>query len=131
MAALRGKRLWRIPVDRRDAGQPEAYFVGDYGRMRTVVVAPDGNLWVTTSNRDGRGRPSDDDDQILVVQPDGRLTVLGCAGRRWLQQPLSPWTEDGQPPLAGDGGCSAAAPGVAVGSPCPPPLRRGRRGGAW
>jgi len=75
MAALRGNRLWKIPVTGggtdQAAGQPEAYFVGAYGRMRTVVVAPDGNLWVTTSNRDGRGDPGDDDDQILVVSPTG------------------------------------------------------------
>ena len=69
MAALRGSRLWKIPVTDQQAGQPEAYFVGDYGRMRTVVLAPDGNLWVTTSNQDGRGDPSDGDDQILVVDP--------------------------------------------------------------
>ena len=57
-APLRGNRLWKIPVDAdQAAGQPEAYFVGEYGRMRTVVAAPDGNLWVTTSNRDGRGDP--------------------------------------------------------------------------
>jgi sugar lactone lactonase YvrE len=37
--------------------------------MRTVVVAPDGNLWVTTSNRDGRGEPADADDRILLVRP--------------------------------------------------------------
>lgn len=72
MAALRGNRLWRIPVDAdQAAGQPEAYFVGDYGRLRTVVLAPDGNLWVTTSNRDGRGDPADEDDRILLVDPDG------------------------------------------------------------
>jgi len=75
MAALRGSRLWKIPVDGsgadQSAGQPEAYFVGAYGRMRTVVVAPDGNLWVTTSNRDGRGDPGTDDDQILVISPTG------------------------------------------------------------
>ena len=75
MGALRGNRLWKIPVTGtgadQTAGQPEAYFVGEYGRMRTVVTAPDGNLWVTTSNRDGRGDPSDADDQILVVSPTG------------------------------------------------------------
>ena len=73
MGALRGSRLWRIPVTGTGAdgtaGQPEAYFVGEYGRMRTVVTAPDGNLWVTTSNRDGRGSPNDGDDRILVVSP--------------------------------------------------------------
>jgi glucose/arabinose dehydrogenase len=71
MAALRGNRLWKIPVTDQTAGQPEAYFVGAYGRMRTVVVAPDGDLWLTTSNRDGRGEPSDGDDQILVISPTG------------------------------------------------------------
>jgi len=70
MAALRGNRLWKIPVESDgDAGQPEAYFVGEYGRMRTVVVAPDGSLWLTTSNHDGRGSPADSDDRILRVQP--------------------------------------------------------------
>ena len=68
-ASLRGERLWRIPVDGGEAGPPEDFFVGDYGRMRTVVAAPDGNLWVTTSNHDGRGDPAEDDDRILVVEP--------------------------------------------------------------
>ena len=71
MGALRGSRLWKIPVTDQQAAQPEAFFVGEYGRMRTVVTAPDGNLWVTTSNRDGRGDPADDDDQILLVSPGG------------------------------------------------------------
>ena len=70
MAALRGSRLWKIPIDSEgDAAQPEAYFVGEYGRMRTVVVTPDGVLWLTTSNRDGRGSPADEDDRILRVTP--------------------------------------------------------------
>ena len=69
MASLRGERLWRVTVDGRKAAEPTAFFVGDYGRIRTVEVAPDGNLWVTTSNRDGRGDPAADDDRILVVRP--------------------------------------------------------------
>jgi glucose/arabinose dehydrogenase len=68
--ALRGGRLWQIPL-RPDGttGRPRDFFVGEYGRLRTVVAAPDGNLWVTTSNRDGRGNPAPQDDRILVVSP--------------------------------------------------------------
>jgi len=68
MASLRGERLWRIPVNQDGTiKQPEDFFVGDYGRMRTVVVAPDGNLWVSTSNRDTRGDPAPKDDRILEI----------------------------------------------------------------
>jgi glucose/arabinose dehydrogenase len=66
-ASLRGERLWRIPLRGKGTGEPRDYFVGDYGRLRTVTVAPDGNLWLTTSNRDGRGDPGPKDDQILEV----------------------------------------------------------------
>jgi glucose/arabinose dehydrogenase len=69
VGALRGERLWRVPLDGASAGEPEAMLDGDYGRLRTVVRAPDGALWVTTSNRDGRGSPADDDDRILRVTP--------------------------------------------------------------
>lgn len=69
MAALQGERLWRITVHGDKASDPTSFFEGDYGRIRTVVTAPDGNLWMTTSNTDGRGTPGADDDQILVVQP--------------------------------------------------------------
>jgi glucose/arabinose dehydrogenase len=67
--ALRGGRLWQVPLEGDGTGRPRDFFVGDYGRLRTVVVAPDGNLWVTTSNRDGRGDPQPGDDRILVVAP--------------------------------------------------------------
>jgi glucose/arabinose dehydrogenase len=69
LAALRGTRLWRIDVDGGEVGAVRDFFVGDYGRLRTVAVAPDGMLWVTTSNRDGRGDPAETDDRILVVDP--------------------------------------------------------------
>ena len=69
LGALRGQRLWRVDVDGAKASRASPYFVGRYGRMRSVVTAPDGNLWVTTSNRDGRGSPSGEDDRILLVRP--------------------------------------------------------------
>ncbi|MDT0202832.1 PQQ-dependent sugar dehydrogenase [Nocardioides sp. AE5] len=67
MASLRGERLWRVTVTDGQASDPTAYFVGDYGRLRTVAVAPNGNLWLTTSNRDGRGDPAQGDDRILEL----------------------------------------------------------------
>lgn len=74
MAALRGERLWRIKVAGGEASDPTAFFTGkgdeaSYGRLRTVVRAPDGRLWLTTSNRDGRGDPGADDDRILLIEP--------------------------------------------------------------
>jgi glucose/arabinose dehydrogenase len=69
LASLRGERLWRVDVHGDHASHPVDFFVGRYGRMRTVVVTPEGRLWVTTSNRDGRGDPRDGDDRILLVEP--------------------------------------------------------------
>lgn len=69
LAALKGERLWRVDVAGERASNAQPYFVGDYGRMRTVEVAPDGNLWLMTSNRDGRIEPGPGDDRILVIRP--------------------------------------------------------------
>lgn len=68
MAGLRGERLWAIPVaGGKRTGEPVAFFTGKYGRLRTVEAAPDGSLWLTTSNTDGRGDPKNGDDRILRV----------------------------------------------------------------
>ncbi len=67
MAALRGERVWMIPLEGESAGKPTSLFNGKYGRIRNVVVAPDESLWITTSNTDSRGRPDAKDDRILRV----------------------------------------------------------------
>jgi glucose/arabinose dehydrogenase len=70
MAGLRGQRLWRIDVSAAGkASRPKAWFTEDYGRLRTVATAPDGRIWLTTSNRDGRGEPTPADDRIILIQP--------------------------------------------------------------
>lgn len=69
VASLRGETLWRVPLTGPDAGKPTRVPVGDRGRLRTVAAAPDGSLWLVTSNTDGRGTPRGRDDRIL------RLTV--------------------------------------------------------
>ncbi|AXK31853.1 PQQ-dependent sugar dehydrogenase [Streptomyces armeniacus] len=72
MGALGGQRLWRLPVDEgRADGRPVAWFTERYGRIRTVEAAPDGSLWITTSNTDeatwGGTDPRPGDDLILRV----------------------------------------------------------------
>ncbi|ORX11473.1 MULTISPECIES: PQQ-dependent sugar dehydrogenase [Mycolicibacterium] len=70
VAALRGERLFQIPVAGDGSlGAPVPLFVGRYGRLRTVVPAPDGTLWFSTSNRDGRGSARAGDDRILQFRP--------------------------------------------------------------
>ncbi|MFD7506536.1 PQQ-dependent sugar dehydrogenase [Streptomyces sp. NPDC059850] len=66
MVGLRGERLWRIPLrGTKPVAEPQAFLTGKYGRLRTVVATDDGGLLVTTSNTDGRGDPSKEDDRIL------------------------------------------------------------------
>jgi glucose/arabinose dehydrogenase len=69
VAALRCGCLWKIPLHGTRAGKPTRLLAGRYGRLRTVVRAPDGSLWVSTSNRDGRGSPHKGDDRIVRVRP--------------------------------------------------------------
>jgi glucose/arabinose dehydrogenase len=69
-AGLRGERLWQIPLSARGAGTPVARLTGVYGRLRTVEPDGAGGLWLTTSNRDGRGAPAASDDRVLHVRLD-------------------------------------------------------------
>jgi glucose/arabinose dehydrogenase len=69
VAALKGARLWTIPITGGRVGTPRAELQGRYGRLRTVMLAPDGALWLTTSNTDGRGEVRTGDDRILRFPP--------------------------------------------------------------
>ncbi|XAS69719.1 PQQ-dependent sugar dehydrogenase [Micrococcaceae bacterium Sec5.7] len=51
LGALRGQRMWTIPLDGENAGNPVGYFTGTYGRIRDVTLAPNGELWVLSNNR--------------------------------------------------------------------------------
>jgi glucose/arabinose dehydrogenase len=68
VATLRGSALRVLDVD---GGRitDETKLAEDRGRLRAVVEAPDGSLWVTTSNRDDYGDAKDGDDRILRVLP--------------------------------------------------------------
>ncbi len=71
-ATLRGEALYRLRLDGGEVAGEEVLLEGDYGRLRTVVEGPDGDLYVLTSNQDGRGSPSDEDDRILRITPPTR-----------------------------------------------------------
>lgn len=49
LASLRGERIWSVDVG---DGEPEArdWFAGEFGRIRDVVIAPDGSLWFVTND---------------------------------------------------------------------------------
>jgi glucose/arabinose dehydrogenase len=79
-AALRGTRLWLVPLNGNGgAGTPTAELQGTYGRLRTVELAPDGTLWVATSNRDGRGTPATADDRVFRFAPESASAPAALA----------------------------------------------------
>lgn len=67
VAALRGRALWSVRIKGSDAGRTRRWFHEDFGRIRTVERAPDGSLWIATSNRDGRGTPTSADDRVVRI----------------------------------------------------------------
>lgn len=71
VASLKDATLHRLTLsaDGTRITAREPLYRGTYGRLRAVLVAPDGRVYVSTSNRDGRGSPRADDDRILRIEP--------------------------------------------------------------
>lgn len=70
VAGLRGRRLLRVTfASDGTVARVTSLLNGTHGRLRDVVVGPEGALYVTTSNRDGRGAPGPEDDRILRMTP--------------------------------------------------------------
>ncbi|MCA1594505.1 MAG: PQQ-dependent sugar dehydrogenase [Acidobacteria bacterium] len=66
---LRGESLFRIVLEGRRVVRQERLLEGKYGRIRDVAEGPDGAIYFSTSNRDGRGTPARDDDRIMRLVP--------------------------------------------------------------
>ena len=60
-----------LPLAARHTRDTHLATSGHRHRIREVAEGPDGNLYFSTSNRDGRGDPAPDDDRILRVSPAG------------------------------------------------------------
>ncbi|HEY9690613.1 MAG TPA: PQQ-dependent sugar dehydrogenase [Oculatellaceae cyanobacterium] len=70
IATLRSEHLQRVvfnPQFPQQVQRHEVYLQGEYGRLRDAVMGPDEELYVTTSNCDGRGNCTPQKDKILRV----------------------------------------------------------------
>lgn len=70
VANLRGSQLLRIVLnpDHTTIKQTETVFKDKYGRIRNVMEAPDGSIYILTNNRDGRGNTNPGDDKIIKLK---------------------------------------------------------------
>jgi len=66
---LVGERMIRVVTNGRQVVSQENLLERQYGRIRDVAEGPDGYIYFSTSNRDGRGQPARDDDRILRLVP--------------------------------------------------------------
>ena len=73
-ACLLGQRVWMVSTTGNGTviGRPRSLLTGEFGRLRGLATAPDGSLWVTTSNQETGGEPAPEDDRIIrLVFSDG------------------------------------------------------------
>lgn len=67
---LRGTRIIRIVLDGRRVVSQENLLQNTYGRIREMAEGPDGYIYFSTSNQDGRGSPAREDDRIMRMVPE-------------------------------------------------------------
>lgn len=75
--ALKGRALVRLVIEGRQITAGERLLEKKYGRIREVAEGPDGYIYFSTSNRDGRGDPAASDDRILRLMPTESISDLG------------------------------------------------------
>lgn len=66
-AGLRGQALYQTTISGNKVSKVTSRWDGQYGRLRAVAIH-DGYLYFSTSNRDGRGKPTAGDDRILRIK---------------------------------------------------------------
>ncbi len=67
---LRGATLYEAKLNGKAVGKLKKHLKDEYGRIRSVQVGPDKMLYITTSNRDGRGIPKQSDDKLIRINPN-------------------------------------------------------------
>jgi aldose sugar dehydrogenase len=70
IATLGSRHLHRVVFDPQSpdlVNAHEVYLQDEFGRLREVITSPDGELYITTSNCDGRGTCPPEGDKILRI----------------------------------------------------------------
>jgi len=68
--ALKGEAIIRLVLDGRRIVSQDKLLEKQMGRIREIAEAADGSIYFSTSNRDGRGDPTKEDDRILRIVPE-------------------------------------------------------------
>ena len=70
---LRGEAVYSARIDGDKLADFKRHFVGEWGRLRTIKLGPDGWFYLLTNNRDGRGKVGSGDDKIIRIKADQLL----------------------------------------------------------
>lgn len=68
-SGLRGEALYEAKITKENKLDLITHFKQRFGRIRAVVLGSDGFLYISTSNRDGRGQVKEGDDKIIKINP--------------------------------------------------------------
>lgn len=79
LTALKAKQLRQLKLNATGDSviSQQVYFLNQFGRIRDLCISPSGKVYIATSNRDGRGTPTADDDRIIEISPVGTGTGQG------------------------------------------------------
>jgi len=66
---LKGEALYEAVLNGTQVTELKVHLLSQYGRIRTVKKGPDGIFYLTTSNKDGRGKPVGTDDRLIRINP--------------------------------------------------------------
>jgi len=66
LASLKAQNLFKIEIN-DDGSITQNSIMGGLGRIRDAVEGSDGYIYIITSNTDGKGFPSSDDDMLLRI----------------------------------------------------------------
>lgn len=66
---LRGEALYEAKINPDNTVSLKTHLQNQFGRIRAVSLGPDGFLYITTSNRDGRGDIKEGDDKLIKINP--------------------------------------------------------------